>query len=103
MALLIPLAQLVLIGWLPGAAIFRLPWLTRDRRAALEAEERAFWGAILSVGVSLAIVLGLAIFHLYSFQRLLLADTLVIGLSAAVARGRLPFGPAVRAVTWTAL
>jgi hypothetical protein len=62
-----------------------------------------FWCVILSVAVSLAIVLGLAIFHRYSFQRLLLADTLVIGLSAAVARGRLRFGPAVRPVTWTAL
>src|SRR3954469_11687960 len=103
MALLIQLAQLVLIGWLPGAGIFRLPWLARRPRRALEAEERVFWGVILSVAVSLSIVLGLAIFHRYSFQRLLLADGFVVALSVALARGRLRFGPAARRVTWTAL
>jgi hypothetical protein len=103
MTLPIQLAQLVLIAGLPGAAIFRLPWLTRDRRAALEAEERVFWYVILSVAVSLSIVLGLAIFHRYSFQRLLLADAVVVAVSAALGRGRLRFGSAARPVTWTAL
>src|SRR4051812_15612310 len=103
MALLIQLAQLVLIGWLPGAAIFRLPWLARDRRAALEAEERFFWEVILSVAVSLSIVLGLAIFHRYSFQRLLIGDAVGVLLCAGGARGRLRFGSTARHVTWTAL
>src|SRR5436190_7642800 len=103
MTLPIQLAQLVLIGWLPGAAIFRLPWLTRDRRAALDAEERVFWCVILSVALSLSIVLGLAIVRRYSFQRLLLADAFVVALCAALARGRLRFGSAARRVTWTAL
>src|SRR5262245_11698969 len=103
MTLLTQLAQVILIGWLPGAAIFRLPWLNRDRRAALDAEERVFWGVILSVAVSLSVVLGLAIFHRYSFQRLLLADVAVIILCAALARGRLRFGSAARRITFTAL
>jgi hypothetical protein len=103
MSFLIQLAQLLLIGWLPGAAIFRLPWLNRDRRAALDAEERVFWEVTLSVAISLSIVLGLAIFHRYSFQRLLMADAALVILGAGLARGRLRFGPAARRVTWTAL
>jgi hypothetical protein len=103
MSFLTQLAQLILIGWLPGAAICRLPWLDRDRRAALDAEERVFWDVILSVAVSLSIVLALAIFHRYSFQRLLLADAASVIFCVALARGRLRFGPAARRVTWTAL
>ena len=103
MTFLTQLAQVILIGWLPGAAIFRLPWLNRDRRAALDAEERIFWGVILSVAISLSIVLGLAIVHRYSFQRLLLADATVVILCAALARRRLRFGSAARRTTWTAL
>jgi hypothetical protein len=103
MTVLTQLAQLILIGWLPGTAIFRLPWLNRDRRATLDAEERLFWSVILSVAVSLSVALGLAIFHRYSFQRLLIADALVVALWAALARGRLRLGSAARRVTWTAL
>jgi len=103
MTVLVQLAQLVLIGWLPGAAIFRLPWLARDRRASLDAEERMFWGVILSVAASLSIVLGLAIFHRYSFQRLLIADAFLVVACAGLARGRLRLGSAARPVTWTAL
>ncbi len=103
MITLTQLAQLALIGWLPGAALFRLPWMDRDRRAGLDAEERAFWSVILSVAVSLAIVIALASFHRYSFRRLLMADVAVIALCAVASRGRLRFGAAARRVTWTAL
>ena len=71
---IIQIAELVLIGWLPGAAIFRLPWFNRDTRAALDPDERLFWAVIFSVAVSLSIVLALAVFHRYSFGRLLIAD-----------------------------
>src|SRR4029079_9022549 len=70
-------AELILVGWLPGLMIFRLPWFNRDMRAGVEAEKRAFWSVILSVAVSLAIVLGLAVFHRYSFGRLMIADAVV--------------------------
>ncbi len=50
----------LVIAWLPGAVIFRLPFADRDRRAALDAEERLFWSVVLSVAISLAIVLALA-------------------------------------------
>jgi hypothetical protein len=103
MTVLIQLAQLILVGWLPGAAIFRLPWLARDRRASLDAEERVFWCVILSIAASLSIVLGLAVFHRYSLQRLLIADAFLVVACAVLARGRLRLGSAARRVTWTAL
>ena len=58
---LLPLLQFALVAWLPGAVIYRLPWLDRDRRAALDAEERLFWTVILSLATSLAIVVLLEI------------------------------------------
>ena len=54
------LGALLLIAWLPGAALFRLPFWNRDRRAALDAEERLFWHVVLGVSWSLTLVLALA-------------------------------------------
>lgn len=103
MAVVTSLFLLALVGWLPGAVLLRLPWLDRDRRARLDAEERAFWAIVLSVGVSLAIALALASVHRYSLRHLIVADLGVAILGAAAARGRLLFGTAARPVTWTAL
>jgi hypothetical protein len=86
------LIELAIVGWLPGAVIFRLPCLERDRRAGLAAEERAFWAVIVSLAVSLSIVLALAVLHRYSFSRLLIADMALAAGTAALARGRLRFG-----------
>src|SRR5690349_3514135 len=103
MTFLTHLAQLALIGWLPGAALFRLPWLDRERRAALDAEERAFWYVILSVSVSLSIVLALAVAHRYSFNRLLIADSVITLGCVALTGSRIRFGSTARRATWTAL
>lgn len=103
MTTLLQFAQLLLIGWLPGAVIFRLPWLDRDRRAGLDAEERGFWAVVLSVSLSLAIVLALAVSHRYSFRRLILADLIIVVVGAVLARGRLRLGDSARRVTWTAI
>jgi hypothetical protein len=86
----------VVVAWLPGAAIFRLPWLDRDRRAALEAEERLFWGVVISAAISLSVVLALAALGRYTFQRLLICDVGIAVAAAAVSRGRLRFGSAAR-------
>jgi 4-amino-4-deoxy-L-arabinose transferase-like glycosyltransferase len=88
------LLLLPVIAWLPGAVLFRLPLLSRDRRAALDAEERLFWSVVLSVAISLSIVMALAAAHRYSFGRLLAADVLVTLALAALARGRLRLGAA---------
>jgi 4-amino-4-deoxy-L-arabinose transferase-like glycosyltransferase len=90
------LLLLAVIAWLPGALLFRMPLLSRDRRAALAAEERLFWAIVLSVASSLSIVMALAAAHRYSFRRLVIADVLVSLALAAIARGNLRFGPAAR-------
>jgi hypothetical protein len=86
------LLSLLAIAWLPGAVIYRLPFGDRGRRAALPAEERAFWQVIISLAVSHAVVLGLAAMGRYSFTRLLLADA-ILALALAAATGfRLKLG-----------
>ena len=77
--MLIAILKLVVVGWLPGALIFRAPLADRDRRAALPAEERWFWAVVLSLAVSLSIVLALAAMGRYTFERLLMAD---VGVAA---------------------
>jgi hypothetical protein len=91
---LVPLLALLVIAWLPGAVIFRVPWLDRDGRAALPAEERLFWAVIISLSVSLALVLLLAAAGQYSFGRLLAANLSITVLTAAVSGLRLRLGPA---------
>ena len=39
--------HVVLVAYLPGALIFRLPVGERLRRASLPAEERVFWSIVL--------------------------------------------------------
>ena len=95
--------ELAIIGWLPGAAIFRLRWLDRDRRAALSAEERGFWAVVISLAVSLAVVLALAALHRYSLSRLLIADLALAAAAAAAVRGRLRLGAAAPRPTLAAI
>jgi hypothetical protein len=87
---------LIVICWLPGAVLFRGPWLDRDRRAVLDAEERAFWAVIVSIALTLSIVLLLAALHRYTFERLIAGNLLVTAAAAMAARGRLRLGPAAR-------
>jgi hypothetical protein len=101
--LLTVLAELLLIGWLPGAVLFRAPVTERDRRAALDAEERAFWAVAISVALSLSVTLALAAAHRYSFTRLLVADALVTAGAGLVSRLRLRLGPAARKPSATVL
>ena len=103
MHLLIQLLELATIGWLPGAAMFRLPWLNRERRAALDAEERVFWAVILSLAVSLSAALALASVHRYSFRNLILADLAVATLCVALGRGHLRLGTTARRLSFTAI
>jgi hypothetical protein len=80
------LIHLLIVGWLPGAVIFRLPIAQRDKRAALDADERAFWAVLLSVAVSTSIVVLLAAIERYTFQRLLAADLAIAALGVLVGR-----------------
>ena len=82
----------IIIGWLPGAVFFRVPWLDRDRRAALPADERLFWAIILSLGWSLSLVLVLGLAGRYRFDRLLLLNLLVSGATILLCRTSLGYG-----------
>jgi hypothetical protein len=82
-------ARLLIIAWLPGAVMFRLPLAGRARRAALAAEERLFWQVLISLSVSLSIALALAWAHRYSLDRVIAADLGIAAVLAALARFRL--------------
>jgi hypothetical protein len=97
------LIYLIVLAWLPGAVLFRLPWLDRDRRAALDADERLFWAIVLSLTVSHAVVLTLAAAHRYSFPRLIAIDLAIAGVAAAAARLRLRLGSPAGPLRLTAL
>jgi hypothetical protein len=64
------LPELLLLAFAPGALIFRAPVLQRDRRAALSAEERAFWAVALSAAFTSVAALALAAASRYTFPRL---------------------------------
>jgi hypothetical protein len=97
------LVELTVVGYLPGALLFRWPSAGRPARAALPAEERAFWAIILSVGVSCMLAVALAAAGVYTFSRLVGIE---IGLGlvlAAMARGNLRLGSAAARVRASAL
>ena len=97
------LLHLVVVTWLPGAVIYRLPVAQRERRAGLDAEERLFWAILISLGVSLAVVLALAAAHRYSFTRLIAADLAIAFAVCLVARFNLRLGASARRPTLTVL
>lgn len=97
------IGAIVLLGYLPGALLYRLPGRHRDRRAALAAEERVFWHVMLSLSWSLTLVLALAVLDLYRFDRLLtITSGLVFGL-VVIGRGGLLYQGTAARVTWTAI
>lgn len=95
--------QALVIGWLPGAVLLRLPVFDRPRRAQLSAEERTFWAVLLSVATSLSIVLALAAAHRYSLGRLVAADAIISVALAAAARFNLRYGPTAQRPGMTVL
>ena len=100
-ATLVALVQAALIAYLPGAALFRLPFWQRDRRAALDAEERVFWHVHLSLAWSLTVVLGLAAIGDYTFNRLLAINAGFALVMLAISGRRLMYGGAARRPSWT--
>jgi hypothetical protein len=100
---LLTLLPAIVIGWLPGAVLFRLPWCARERRAALEAGERIFWQVVISIALSLAVVLALASLGRYTFERLLIVDLGAAIALASLARFRLRLGSAAARPGWEAL
>lgn len=93
----------VLVAYLPGAALYRLPLGDRARRAALPAEERIFWHVMLSLAWSLTVVLVLAAFGAYRLELVLYANAGLVAPVLLSIRGRLGYAGAAAAPTATAL
>ena len=95
--------QCLLLAYVPGAAVFRLPIGDRDRRAALAAEERLFWAVMLSVLCSAFVTLGLAMLGRYTVTRVLGVNAGLAGVSLLLCRQHLRLPASAPRPTWTAL
>ena len=92
----------LLLAYLPGALILRIPLFDRARRAALAAEERVFWAVVLSAALSSGMALGLAVAGSYALERVLwLAGAISLGIALAW-RSRLRLGAEAPPATRTA-
>ena len=101
--MLLALAGLIALAYLPGALLYRLPIADRPRRAALPADERAFWAVILSCTITTLAALALAAAGAYTFQRLLAADIALAAVLLVTVRGRLGYGSTAAPLSWTLL
>ena len=101
--MLLALARLIALAYLPGALLYRLPIADRPRRAALPADERAFWAVILSCTITTLAALALAAAGAYTFQRLLAADIALAAVLLVTVRGRLGYGSTAAPLSWTLL
>jgi hypothetical protein len=101
--MLVALASLIAIAYLPGAFIFRFPAADRPRRAALAADERAFWAIVISVAITTLVALALAAAGAYTFPRLVAIDVAISAVLLLAGRERLRFTPPAAARAWTAL
>ncbi|MEO6221955.1 MAG: hypothetical protein ABIP90_01805 [Vicinamibacterales bacterium] len=100
-ATLVALLQLTLVAYLPGAALFRLPYWNRERRAKLDAEERAFWHVHLSLAWTLTVVLALAAAGEYRFTLLLGINSIFTLAMLVVAGRRLKYEGTAKPASWT--
>ena len=96
MPLILQLLCALVLGWLPGAVLFRVPLGDRARRFSLPVEERLFWHVVVSVAAALGIVLALASLERYQFKYLLMAQMGLAVLPALIWRGRLLVGDGAR-------
>ena len=92
----------LLVAWLPGALLLRMPGRSRAYRSALPADERLFWSVILSVVWSVCLVLLLGAFGRYAFERLLVINAGVAALVILGLRQRLRWTTPAGPFTWSA-
>ena len=92
---------LLVILYLPGAIMFRLPLANRAKRGALPAEERLFWAVIVSVIVTTTATFLLAALAAYTLSRVVAFNIAVAAIGALAARGNLKLDRSERAgVHW---
>ncbi len=93
----------LLVFYVPGALIFRIPLTGRGARAALDAEERVYWHVLLSIAWSLAVVLAMAALDVYRFERVLIVNAAVSLVIVGAGRTRLLYRGAAPRPGWTAV
>ena len=83
--------SILLVAYLPGAVLFRLPIARRELRGGLSAEERVFWSVVLSVATTSVVGMSLAAAGWYRFDRLLWVNGAlsVLLILIAASRGQL--------------
>jgi len=91
----------VVLAYLPGALLFRLPVADRPRRASLSAEERAFWAIVISLAWSLGTVLVLAALDHYTLAALVSVNLVVSFIMAAIGGRRLSYRGTAALPSWT--
>jgi hypothetical protein len=96
-------ASALLVLYLPGALLYRLPVWDRPRRARLAAEERVFWAVLLSATWSVMLVLALAGTGAYTFGRLLWINGVLVALLVVVGNRHLRYREHAPRPGWTAL
>ena len=92
----------LLIAYIPGAVIFRIPVAQRERRAGLTVEERIFWHVILSLVLTSVVGLALAAAGWYRFERLLLINAALSTVLIGLTRSRLRLPDAAAPLGWSA-
>lgn len=96
-------AASLLLCYAPGALVLRAPMGSRLRRESLDAEERVFWGVVLSVVITSVVALTLGLLGRYRFDRLLLIDGAACLAMIATWRGRLRYSSSSTTPTWSAV
>ena len=103
MSILFSIVGSLVVGYLPGAVLFRLPIADRQKRTALADEARVFWQVLISLSWSVSLVLILAAAGVYRYERLLAANVVAMLVMIAIARGRLLWHGTAAKVTIAAL
>ncbi|RPI49946.1 MAG: hypothetical protein EHM55_22590 [Acidobacteria bacterium] len=98
---MLTIGLLLAVTCLPGAVLFRLPVADRSKRAALPAEERAYWMIVMSVIVTTTVAFILAAMDAYTLERLAIINTILAIVLVVASGGNLRMG--ARTPDWTAV
>lgn len=95
--------QILLVAWLPGALLLRLPGRSHAYRASLAADERIFWTVLLSVVWSTTLTVLLASVDRYAFDHLVAINGTLGVLVLVLGRQHLALPKPVSRLSWAAL
>lgn len=97
------IAQILLVGYVPGALLLRLPGRTQVYRASLPGDERVFWAVLLSVIWSTMVVVLLGTIGRYTYEQLLTINAVSAAILVVAARQHLGWSSRATRLSWTAI